>query len=333
MLRWGVLSTAKIGIEQVIPGILLADNGVLNAIASRDEAKAKAVAERFGIPHTFGTYDDLLASDLVDAVYIPLPTSHHAEWAAKAARTGKHVLCEKPISLQADQIDDIIAARDESGKLVTEAFMVTYHPQWLKVRSLVAEGAIGTLQQVQAAFTYYNVDPNNMRNVAELGGGALPDIGVYPVVATRFVTGAEATRASASIRWDEIFGTDVHASFRADFGDFELSAYVATQMALRQEVAFHGDNGWIKVASPFNAGLYDADTVTLYAADRAQAETFRFAGVHQYRLQAEAVARAIESGDHTGGGEIFSLESSKKNQQLIDAIYRAGKSGQWEDVG
>ena len=329
MLRWGIVSTAKIGIEQVIPGILLADNGIVTAIASRDESRAKAVAERFNIQHTFGDYDALLASDLVDAVYIPLPTSQHAEWAAKAARAGKHVLCEKPIALKADQIDDIIAAHEESGKVVSEAFMVTYHPQWHKVRSLIADGAIGQLRLVQSAFCYHNVDPNNMRNVPALGGGVLPDIGVYPTVTTRFSTGAEPVRVSAAVDWDETFGTDTFASFRADFGSFELSAYIATQMALRQEISFHGDKGWISVQAPFNAGLYDSDAVFLNNANHSEIQEFRFPGVHQYQKQVEAFGHAVQSGDTSG---IFSLEDSKKNQLLIDAIYRAGKSGEWEAV-
>ncbi len=332
MLRWGILSTAKIGIEHVIPAIQLSSNGYVSAIASRSEEKAKAVAERFSIPHSFSSYEAMLASDLIDAVYIPLPTSQHVEWSIKAADAGKHVLCEKPISLHADQIDDIIAARDRNKVLISEAFMVTYHPQWHKVRSLIAEGAIGTLKHVQSAFSYHNVDPNNMRNVVELGGGALPDIGVYPTVTTRFSTGAEPVRVSAKVERDPTFGTDTFATCRADFGDFEMTMYVSTQLALRQEMSFHGDKGWIEIAAPFNAGLYDADVVTLHNANHSEIRHFRFPGVNQYCLEAEAIARAIASGNPNGSAEVFSLEQSKKNQKLIDAIYRAGDSGLWEDV-
>ncbi|WP_306258819.1 Gfo/Idh/MocA family protein [Pararhizobium sp. IMCC21322] len=332
MLRWGILSTAKIGREQLIPAILNADNGIITAIASRDEGRAKAVATRFAIPNSFGSYEAMLESDLVDAVYIPLPTSQHVEWAIKAANAGKHVLCEKPISLHADQIDDIIKARDANNVLVSEAFMVTYHPQWHKVRSLIAEGAIGTLRHVQAAFTYYNMDADNMRNIASLGGGALPDIGVYPTVGTRFATGAEPVRVSAKVERDPTFGTDIFTSCRADFGSFEMTMYVSTQMALRQEISFHGDKGWVEVSAPFNAGLYDADYVTWNNADHSEQRKYSFPGVNQYQMQVEAFARAVASDDLKGEEEIFSLESSKNNQKLIDAIFRAGESGNWEDV-
>ena len=209
MFRWGVLSTARIGREQVIPAIMNAGNGLLSAIASRDQAKARALADQFGAPHAFGSYEEMLASDAVDGVYIPLPTSQHIEWAVKAADAGKHVLVEKPLALKADDIGEVIAARDRNGVVVSEAFMVTYHPQWLKMRELVRGGAIGRLRHVQGAFSYYNVDPDNMRNRPELGGGALPDIGVYPTVATRFVTGAEPVRVQASVERDPGFGTDI----------------------------------------------------------------------------------------------------------------------------
>ena len=329
MLRWGILSTANIGVEHVIPATLNAENGIVSAIASRNLERAQQIAQQFAIPHAYGSYEELLASDEIDAVYIPLVTSQHVEWSIKAATAGKHVLCEKPIALHASEIDAIVEARDKNNVLVSEAFMVSYHPQWLKIRSLIAEGAIGTLKHVQGAFTYFNKDAANMRNIQELGGGALPDIGVYPTITTRFATQAEPIRAIATVERDPKFGTDTYASCRADFGSFELSMYVSTQMALRQEMAFHGDKGWIEVTAPFNAGLYDADVITLHNVDHEEAQSFRFSGVNQYTLQAEAFARAIQTGDHS---EIFSLEDSIKNQKLIDAIYKSGESGSWEAV-
>ena len=328
MVRWGILSTALIGREHVVPALLKAQNGVVTAVASRDLEKARAMAAEFHIPHAFGSYEDLLGSDVVDAVYIPLITSEHVAWSIKAAQAGKHVLCEKPIALHADQIDAIEEAQKKSGVVVSEAFMVTYHPQWLKVRELLAQGAVGTLHHVQAAFTYHNRDPHNMRNIVEQGGGALPDIGVYPTVTTRFATGAEPLQVSAKVERDKTFGTDIYASWRADFGSFEQTAYVGTQMALRQEISFHGNEGWISVAAPFNAGLYDADTVTLHNNDHSTAQTFRFAGVDQYQMQVEAFARAM-AGEGDG---VFSLSDSRRNQRFIDAVYRAGESGAWETV-
>jgi len=328
MFRWGVLSTAKIGREQVIPALAGSENGVVAAISSRKLARAQALAASLGAPHAFGSYEELLASDAVDGVYIPLPTSQHVEWAVKAADAGKHVLVEKPLALNAADIAAVIAARDRNRVLVSEAFMVTYHPQWLKVRDLIAEGAIGRLRQVQGAFAYYNVDPANMRNKPELGGGGLPDIGVYPTVTTRFATGLEPLRISATVERDPTFGTDRYASVRADFGGFELTFYVSTQMAARQSMVFHGDEGFIEVASPFNAGLYDDHRVTLHDRSHAWAQVFRFPGTQQYRLQAEAFARAARGGDDA----VFTLEESVNNQKVIDAIFRAGDSGGWEEV-
>jgi len=328
MFRWGVLSTAKIGRDLVIPALVESENGVLSAIASRDVGKARALADRFGAPHAFGSYEELLASDKVDGVYIPLPTSQHVEWAGNAIKAGKHVLVEKPLALKVEDILPLIKLRDEKKVIVSEAFMVTYHPQWLKVRELIAEGAIGTLKYVQGAFTYFNVDPTNMRNVLELGGGALPDIGVYPTVSTRFVTGKEPKRVQATVERDPTFKTDNYSSIRADFGDFELSFYLSTQLANRQLMVFHGDEGFIEVRSPFNAGLYEHHKIELHNQKHTEATVFRFPGTQQYKLQAEAFVRAAQGGKE----EIFSLESSVKNQKLIDAIFKAGDKGGWVDV-
>jgi predicted dehydrogenase len=333
MFRWGVLSTAKIAREHLLPAIAEADNGVLAGIASRDMEKARALAVRFGAPHAFGSYEELLASKEVDGVYIPLPTSQHVEWTAKAIEAGKHVLVEKPLALDAKDILPLIELRDEKARaghkvLVCEAFMVVYNPQWIKVRDLIAEGAIGRLRHVQGAFSYYNVDPANMRNQLALGGGALPDIGVYPTVTTRFATGAEPVRVQASIERDRNFGTDIYSSIRADFGDFELSFYLSTQMAARQSMVFHGEKGFIEVASPFNAGLYDHQRLTLHNQNQSDAQVFRFPAAQQYRLEVEAFARAVAgSGEH-----VFTLEESVANQKVIDAIFRAGEKDGWEKV-
>jgi predicted dehydrogenase len=328
MFRWGVLSTAKIGREQLLPAIVEAENGVLAAIASRDLSKAKALAERFGARHAFGSYEELLASDQIDGVYIPLPTSQHVEWTAKAIEAGKHVLVEKPLALDAKDILPLIKLREAKKVLVCEAFMVIYHPQWIKVRDLIASGAIGRLRHVQGAFSYYNVDPGNMRNQLDLGGGALPDIGVYPTVSTRFSTGKEPLRVQATIERDKKFGTDIYSSIRADFGDFELSFYLSTQMAARQMMVFHGEQGFIELFSPFNAGLYDHHRIELHNQNHTEAQVFRFPGTQQYRLEVETFARAAQGGKE----RVFTLEESVLNQKVIDAIFRAGGTGGWEAV-
>lgn len=328
MLRFGILSTAKIGRELVVPAIQDAENCVVTAVASRDLVKARAMADRFSVPHAFGSYEEMLASDLIDAVYIPLPTSQHVEWSIKAADAGKHVLCEKPIALKADEIDRVIAARDRNKVLITEAYMVTYAPVWHKVRSLVAEGRIGRLRHVQGAFTYFNRDAGNMRNIPELGGGGLPDIGVYPTIATRFVTGKEPVRVQASTERDPDFGTDIYSSVRAGFDDFELSFYISTQLAARQVMVFHGTEGFIEVKSPFNADRYGAEEIELTNQNHGQSQIFRFQDSRQYKCEAEAFARAA-AGEKQ---EIVTLESSKLSQKFIDAIYRASERDGWEAV-
>jgi predicted dehydrogenase len=206
--------------------------------------------------------------------------------------------------------------------------MVTYHPQWLKVRELVQGGAIGRLRHVQGAFSYYNVDPDNMRNKPELGGGALPDIGVYPTVSTRFVTGKEPSRIQATVERDKKFGTDIYSVTKADFGDFDLTFYCSTQMALRQFMVFHGEKGFIEVHAPFNAGIYDHHRVEMHNQGHNEATVFRFPGTSQYRLEVESFARAA-LGEKV---PVFQLEDSVKNQKVIDAILRAAKHETWEKV-
>ncbi|MEZ5809971.1 MAG: Gfo/Idh/MocA family oxidoreductase [Rhizobiaceae bacterium] len=327
MFRWGILSTALIGRQHVNPAIMRSENGVICAVASRGLSKAEMLAASYNAGHAFGSYQAMLESDAIDGVYIPLTTDAHVEWAIRAADAGKHVLVEKPLALKAADIEPVIAARDRNGVLVSEAFMVTYHPQWMKVRDLIADGAIGTLRQVDAAFTYHNVDPVNMRNRPELGGGVIPDIGVYPTVTTRFATGAEPLRVQATVEFDPTFGTDRYASVRADYGAFEQSFYISTQLANRQHIAFHGDKGFIEVMSPFNSNLYEGDEVRLHDAGHGEMRVFRYTGVNQYQLQVEAFVRATR-----GEGEAFSLEDSVKNQRVLDAIYRAGETGGWAEV-
>lgn len=328
MFRFGVLSTAKIARDSVIPAILDATNCTVTAVASRDLAKARALADRFAIPLAFGSYQEMLDSDQIDGVYLPLPTSQHIEWAIRAADAGKHVLCEKPLALHASQIEPLRAARDRNGVLVSEAFMVTYSPLWRKVRELLGQGAVGRLRHVQGVFTYFNTDPANMRNIPALGGGGLPDIGVYPTVTTRFATGKEPLRVQADLVRDPGFGTDIYSSVRADFGDFELSFYVSTQMASRQSMVFHGTEGFLEVRSPFNAHRYGPEEFELSNQNHSQAQVFRFPDGRQYRCQVEAFASAAQGGPD----EVFRLEDSVRNQRLIDAVYRAGEKGGWEPV-
>jgi len=332
MIQFGVLSTANIGSKHVLPAIQQSQHARVTAVASRNNKRAAKLAKEIGAAHSFGSYEELLASDAIDAVYIPLPTSHHVEWTLKAAAAGKHVLCEKPIALKASEIKKLIKARDKHGVMISEAFMVTYHPQWLKVKELIKSGKIGELRHVQGAFAYYNTDENNMRNRPELGGGALPDIGVYPTVTTRFVTGLEPKRVQANVSFDKKFKTDSYSSIKADFTSFELSFYVSTQMALRQNMVFHGTKGFIEVNAPFNSNIYEGSKVHLHNNDHSEIKTYSFLNINQYTLQADAFAQSIKSKKAKKGG-IFSLEDSLLNQRMIDAVYASGKvGGGWKKV-
>jgi len=328
MVRYGILSTAKIGRDHVVPALQAAENCHVTAVGSRDLAKAKAMADRFGLPHAFGSYEELLASPEIDAVYIPLPTSQHVEWTLKAAQAGKHVLCEKPMLLKASEIALIREAAAKHHVIISEAYMVTYSPVWLKVRELLAAGAIGSLRHVQGVFTYKNHDPHNMRNIKTLGGGGLPDIGVYPTTTTRFATGKEPKRVQANTQWDPNFGTDIYSSVRADFGDFELSFYISTQLAARQLMVFHGTEGTIEVKSPFNGNGWGEELLEVTNADHSRSEMHRFPTSHQYRRQVEAFSKAVK-GEPV---EIVSLESSWNTQKVIDAIYRASTKDGWEPL-
>ncbi len=328
MLRFGILSTAKIGRTTVAPAIQDAENCVVSAIASRDLSRARDMADRFSVPHAFGSYEEMLASDVIDAVYIPLPSSQHVDWTIKAAQAGKHVLCEKPIALKAEDIERLIAARDANKVLICEAFMIAYAPVWKKVRELLADGAIGTLKHVQGAFTYFNRDAENMRNIPELGGGGLPDIGVYLAMASRMATGTEPLRIQATTERDPEFGTDIYSSVKADFGSFDFSFYVATQMANRQVMVFHGTEGFIEVKSPFNADRWGAEEIELTNQKHDVSQIFRFQDSRQYKRQAEAFAGAAQGEK----AEVVTLENSLLNQRFIDAIYRASEKGGWEAV-
>ena len=317
-VRWGILGAAKIAREWVCPGIHNSADGVVAAVASQTPGKAEALAERYGA-RTHSSYDALLADPEIDAIYIPLPNGAHVEWTAKVLQAGKHVLCEKPIALQAAEIDGLIALRDQTGLVAAEAFMVTHHPQWRRVRDLIAGGAIGKLKHVQGAFSFFNDDPANIRNDPAQSGGALRDIGVYPSVTTRFVTGQEPTRIRSQIEWDR--GIDATARVWAEFPGFTMDFYVSMRLHPYQQMHFHGDTGWIKVLSPFNAKLYGDDALEIRDTSGV-IRTERFALVDHYTEQANAFNAAVL----TGAPYPCTLEFSRGNQVMIDMIY-AGAEG------
>jgi predicted dehydrogenase len=312
-VHWGILSAAKIAREWVCPAIHKSRRGIVAAVASRDITRATMLAETYAA-QVADDYDALLADPQIDAIYIPLPNSAHVAWTRKCLEAGKHVLCEKPIALRASEIDDLIEARDASGRFAAEAFMVTHHPQWRRVRELIGEGAIGRLLHVQGAFSFNNPDPGNIRNAVDLGGGALRDIGVYPCVAARFVTGEEPETVRATVEWDK--GIDSTARVSADFPGFGLDFYVSMRMAPRQIMTFHGESGWLTVRVPFNAGTY-GDTVIEHRDAGGRIILERFPLADQYCAQADAFHDTILDGANYA----CPLEFSRGNQRMIDMTY------------
>jgi len=327
---WGVLSTAKIGTQKVLPAMLASDQLEIRAIASRTLPAAREAAAALGIPVAYGSYAELLADPEIEAIYNPLPNHLHVPLTLQAARAGKHVLCEKPMALNAQQAELLRAIGGEV--LVMEAFMVRFHPQWLRARELIAQGLIGTPRVVQMMFSFFNEDPDNIRNNATIGGGALYDIGCYPVTAGRFFFEAEPKRGIALLERDPRFGTDRLASALLDFGaGRHLDFTVSTQCAPYQRLQILGSKGRIEIQVPVNAPpgaqtrLFIDDGAV---PDGSAIRTETFNAIDQYRLQAEVFSRAIR-------GEIqlpYGVEDAIHGMRALDALYRSERSGRWEDV-
>jgi predicted dehydrogenase len=325
-LRWGVLSTAKIGVNKVLPGMQKSELCEIVAIASRDGAKAREAAEKLGIARAYGSYEELLADAEVDAIYNPLPNDMHVPWTVKAAEAGKHVLCEKPIAVSAEEAKTLLAVRARTGVKIGEAFMVDCHPQWVRVRELLRERRIGEPRSVMGFFSYYNVDPNNIRNKPELGGGALMDIGCYLVHASRLGFGAEPERVVALVERDPEMKTDRLTSAILEFAQGQSVFTCSTQLMPFQRINFVGTKGRIEVEIPVNAPPDQDVRVLVATAEGSQWETFP--AVDQYTLQGDAFARAVLEGGEVPVG----VEDAIANMKVIDAVFRSGKSGGWEKV-
>jgi predicted dehydrogenase len=325
-LRWGVLSTAKIGRTAVIPAIQRSAHGTVVAIASRNGETAEAVAGDLGIPQAFSSYEALLAADDIDAVYIPLPNHLHAEWTMKAAAAGKHVLCEKPLTLDADEAQRVVAHCAAAGVVLQEAFMYRFHPQWLRTKRLVDDGHIGELRAVQAWFSYFNDDATNIRNVAEFGGGALMDIGCYPISVARWLFGAEPDDVQAIAHHDPTSGVDVQTSAMMRFGTAQATFTVSTRSAPYQRVHVVGSAGRIEVEIPFNAPNDRPTRIFVTSGGQPSTahatEIEEFGTVDQYTLQADAFAMAIREG-RTGA---LPTADSLANMAVIDAVRAAAGS-------
>ncbi|HZF34556.1 MAG TPA: Gfo/Idh/MocA family oxidoreductase, partial [Candidatus Angelobacter sp.] len=273
----------------------------------------------------------LLADREIEAVYNPLPNHLHVPWSIKAAEAGKHVLCEKPIALDAKEAEQLVAARNRTGKLITEAFMVRSHPQWLRARELVRQGKIGELRAVQGLFTYFLTDPENVRNKADIGGGGLYDIGCYPIVTSRFLFGAEPTRVVGLIERDPVLKIDRLASAILDFPTGQASFMCSTQLVPYQRMQILGTKGRIEVEIPFNAPPDQPCRIFVddgSALGDASAKEEAFPVCDQYAIQGDLFSEAIRSGKPPE----FPLENAVQNMRIIDAIFRSAKAGRWEPV-
>lgn len=321
VLRWGILGASKFAAQHMGPAIHSAKGAVLSALGTSHPEKADPFTAFAPDLRVLPSYDDVLSDPGIDAVYIPLPNHLHVEWSRKALDAGKHVLCEKPMTMRSEEFDTLIAARDASGMLAAEAFMIVHHPQFMRAKELIGSGAIGTLRHVDAVFSYYNTDQSNIRNQAGAGGGGLPDIGVYTFGSVRFVTGQEPDSIPfAHIDYEH--GVDTFVQMAARFPGFTYSAVVSMRLFNRQEVVFHGDKGVLRMTCPFNAAVHDQAELVLESAGQKRV-TERFPGVNHYVLQVEAFGRAALQGE----AYACPLEFSRGTQRMMDMTFAAAEAG------
>ena len=328
-VRWGVLGVANIAVEKVIPAMQRGEWCEIAAIASRDANKAEQAAGDLDIPKAYGSYEDLLADPEVEAIYNPLPNHLHVPWSIRAAEAGKHVLCEKPVALDANQARKLFEAQARTGVKIGEAFMVRTHPQWLRARELVRAGRIGELRSILGFFSYFNRDPANIRNVREWGGGGLMDIGCYPINTSRFIFGEEPRRVMALLERDPEMQTDRLASGMLDFPSGQSVFTCSTQLVPYQRMQLFGTAGRIEIEIPFNAPnhrpcrIFVDDGSDLFGAG---VETESFPVCDQYTIQGDLFSRAIREG----GEAPVPLEDAIRNMAVIDALVKSAESGRWE---
>jgi predicted dehydrogenase len=328
-VRWGVLGAANIAVRKVIPAMQRGERTQVIAIASRDLGKAQAAANELGLARAYGSYEELLADPEIEAVYNPLPNHLHVPWTIRAAEAGKHVLCEKPIALSADEARQLLAVRKRTGVQIGEAFMVRNHPQWLAVREMVTSGRIGDLRVVAGHFAYFKRDPNDVRSRPEWGGGGLMDVGCYPITMARWLFGEEPEAVVALIEWDPELGVDRIASGLLRFPSGQATFTSAMQLVHYQRMQLHGTSGRIEVQIPFNAP--NDRPCRIFVDDGrelgdASAQAIEFPVVDQYTLQGDNFSGAVR-----GIGTVpVSVEDAIGNMAVIDALFRSAESGGWE---
>lgn len=327
-LRWGVLSTANIGLKKVLPAMQQGENTTVVAIASRDLAKARQAADTLKIPTAYGSYEELLADPNVDAIYNPLPNQFHVPWTIKAAEAGKHVLCEKPIGLTVAEAKSLIEVRARTGVKICEAFMIRSFTQWLRLRELLDEGRIGQLRSITGFFSYFNVNPQNIRNKMESGGGGVYDIGCYLIHASRYAFKQEPVRVVACLDRDPEMNIDRLASAILEFPGGHAIFTCSTQLIPYQRIHFLGTRGRIELEVPFNAPpdrpthMFIDSTGDLSGSGIV---TETFPAADQYTMQGEAFAKAVREGTDVP----VSLEDSIGNMAVIEAVFNSARTNQW----
>jgi predicted dehydrogenase len=329
-VKWGVLGAARIAVTRVIPAMQLGEYSEIVGIASRNREKAESAARGLGIPKTYGSYEQMLADPEIEAVYNPLPNHLHVPWSVKAAEAGKHVLCEKPIGMNTGEALQLLGVRERTGVLIGEAFMVTAHPQWARIIELVRGGRIGELRSVVGTFSYYNVDPANVRNVREWGGGGLMDIGCYPIKTSRMVFGEEPLRVIGTMTRDErLTGVDVLTSAILEYPSGHCVFTCSMQLQQQQSMRLYGTKGRIEPEIPFNAAPGGTSRITIDDGRDLTGggrEVEEFAACDQYTLQGDRFSRAVREG----GAAPTPLEDSLRNMAVIDALVRSAETGKWK---
>jgi predicted dehydrogenase len=328
-VRWGVLGAANIAVRKVIPAMQRGERTRVVAIASRDIGKARAAAKELGIDRAYGSYDELLADPAVDVVYNPLPNHLHVHWTIRAAEAGKHVLCEKPLALSADEARQLLAVRDRTGVRIGEAFMVRNHPQWIAVRDMIREGRIGELRLIAGHFAYYRRDPKDVRSNPDWGGGGLMDVGCYPITMSRWLFGEEPDAVIGLIDRDPELRVDRIASGLMRFPSGQATFSCAMQLVHYQRMQIHGTTGRIEVQIPFNAPN-DRPCRIFFDDGRelgdASAKPIDFPVVDQYTLQSDRFSDAVR-----GIGDVpVPVEDAIANMAVIDALFRSAESRCWE---
>ncbi len=325
-VRWGVLSTANIAEQWLIPAIHQAENAELVAVASRDKHKAEDFAKRNAIPVAYGSYEALLNDPNIDAIYNPMPNHLHVPWSIRAIEAGKHVLCEKPLGIDLADAEKLVQVAQNSDRVVMEAFMYRFHPQWRKIKELIDSGVLGKIRHVQSSFCFFNRDANNVRNMPGIGGGGLLDIGSYCISVSRLAFGKVPRRVSGLLDIDSDFKVDVHASAILDFGDGMATFNCSMQSNSTQFVHIVGDHGRIFVDTPFHKREDKPCELVLYR--NQDKETIVIGHHNHFVYEVEAFSKAIQEGKQAP----TPLSDAIENMRVIDAVFKSAETGNWVEV-